>query len=90
MTDTTLPSFPVDDFTLDQVQHALDAAYDEEHRLTGADFTLTQLLDFLGGYDPASAQPTADPDVTVYDAPTYHEHDVIRALITEVRRLRDA
>lgn len=86
------PPFPVDDFTLDQIEHALGGAYsvteDGTHTLVGADFSLTQLLDFLSGFDPARLEPTDDPDTFVYDGAVYHEDDVIRALIAEVRRLR--
>jgi hypothetical protein len=88
----TLPSFPVDDFTLRQVEHALDATYtvelDGTHVQVGADFSLSQLLDFLSGYDPVRLEPTDDPNVFVYSGAVYHPNDVIRALIAEVRRLR--
>lgn len=93
-------AFPVDDFTLDQIEHALDGAYtvdpDGTQTLVGADFSLSQLLDFLSGYDPSRlAQAVNDydtpiPDVFEYPDAVYHPNDVIRALITEVRRLRNA
>lgn len=89
----TLPPFPVDDFTLDQVEHALGGAFtvddDGTHRLGGADFSLSRLLDFLSGYDPNRLEATDDPDVFVYEGAVYHPNDVIQALIAEVRRLRD-
>lgn len=95
-----LPPFPVDDVTLSNVEHAMDGALirDDSGELTvhGAEFGLPQLLDFLAGHDRDSgellegAEMPGFPGVPVYlsDSPTYHEHDVIRALIAEVRRLR--
>lgn len=48
-----LPPFPVDDATLLAVEHALGGAYevddDGTHTLVGADYTLSQLLDFMAG-----------------------------------------
>jgi hypothetical protein len=88
----TLPDFPVDDITLDLLEHALDArlTFTEDGTLThvGADMTVPQLLDFLSGYDPSLSEPTEHPDIKVYPHPIYHEHDVLRALVAEVRRLR--
>lgn len=55
----TLPPFPVDDFTLTQLEHALDTSIevtDEgEHRCVGGEFTMSRLLDFLSGYEPDRA-----------------------------------
>lgn len=92
--------FPVDDFMLDQIEHALAGGYEcdseGQHVLVGADFTLTQLLDFLSGYDAAKLVPdtnqydTPDPTTDVYPDPLYTPRDVILALIAEVRRLRAA
>jgi hypothetical protein len=64
----------------------------------GGDYTLAELLDFLSGYDPTLSVPldTApgpfgdDVEWTEYPFPVYSEHDVIRALVAEVRRLRTA
>ena len=98
-----LGEFPVDDITLDLILHSLDGVYevDEEgnHQLVGADMTLNQLLDFLSGYDESKLIHEGmmpDPmgwgievEMTSYPDPIYHEHDVIRALIHEIQRLRD-
>lgn len=82
-----LPPFPVDDVTLANVEHSLGAAYDGDHNIVGAEFNLLGLLHFLSGSPQAA--PTEDPDI--FDGGTiYHPHDVIKALIREVRRLRDA
>lgn len=87
-----LPSFPVDDVTLDCLEHALNGAWhvdaDGNHRLVGADYSFTQLLDFLSGYDPAWLIETEPGIVEYRGGALYHSHDVIRALIAEVRRLR--
>jgi len=94
----TLAAFPVDDATLGALEHALGGAFavddDGVHTVTGADMSVTGLLDFLSGYDPAKAvlalneydQPM--PDVQEYPEPIYSRDCVIRALIAEVRRLR--
>jgi len=57
--------FPVDDFTLDQVEHALDARLtmvDGEPVVVGADFSLPKLLEFMSGYDPSKVVPLRDDD----------------------------
>jgi hypothetical protein len=51
----SLPPFPVDDITLNALEHALGAALryiGDEPTLVGAEYDLHQLLDFLSGYDP--------------------------------------
>ena len=93
-------SFPVDDITLDAIEHALGGSYtvdeDGTHHLVGSDYTLSTLLDFLSGYD-ASKLELMDGEnewdaIPVYSYPEalYHHTDVIRALIAEVRRLRES
>lgn len=93
----TAASFPVDDFTLDQLEHALDARIGEQGEVVGADFTVPRLLDFLSGYDPTKSVPVVDedapwraPEVFEYPEPVYTRDCAIRALIAEVRRLRGA
>lgn len=50
-----LPAFPTDDFTLDQLEHALGTCYGERdpdtggHLLVGGEFTMSQFLDFMAG-----------------------------------------
>lgn len=62
-----MKSFPVDDLTLDALEHALGGAYDVDedgtHHLVGADYSLDQFLDFVAGIDPtdASAVEVLDP-----------------------------
>ena len=104
----TLPPFPVDEATLSNVMHSLEGVYavDEEgnHNLVGSEFSFSQLLDFLSGYDPNEAiliQEGTDVGggaslveqiggAAIYHYPheTYHHTDVIRALIQEIERLR--
>ena len=96
----TLPPFPVDDVMLDAVEHALGGALTVDEagtqRLVGADYSLPQLLNFLSGYDPEQVVPLVDEDG--YEVPGWTEYVggvmytrdcIIRALIAEVRRLRD-
>jgi hypothetical protein len=107
----SLPPFPVDDATLLAVEHALGGALtydrpadadpdDDGPWLTGADYSLATLLDFLAGAqgrDPnavvlVEGNPTlpgwAGAEVIEDTRLHYSDHDVIRALIAEVRRLR--
>lgn len=71
---------------------------DEGPWLAGADYSLARLLDFLAGTtgDDPDAEVLDPGDLwtddarVVFDSRThYSEHDLIRALVTEVRRLRD-
>ena len=98
----TLADFPIDDVTLGLLDHALGACLtwegvadrDDGPRVVGADMSVSRLLDFLSGYDGSKLTPLVDedgyevPDHFDYPDPLWHEHDVIRALIAEVRRLR--
>lgn len=47
-------TFPLDDFVLNALEHAMEGAYivddNDMHQLVGASFSTQQLLDFLGGY----------------------------------------
>lgn len=113
-TGEVLPPFPVDDATLLAVEHAMGGALtyerpdsklsdsaDEGPWLVGADYSLSELLDFLAGAvgrDPNEILiREGDPERGGWEGaeivedtrPCYHERDVIAALIGEVRRLRD-
>lgn len=104
MSETTepqwLPDFPTDDDMLDRLDHALGTCWtyndDGERVHHGGDYTLTELLDFLSGYDEALAVPLesapgpfgGDVEWTEYPFPVYSERDVMRALVAEIRRLR--
>lgn len=82
---------PVDDEALYLLEEALDYRFvgeDENGDPVGSgEFSLYQLLEFWSGYDPAMLESVGS-DVSEYHGPILGTSDVIRALITEVRRLR--
>lgn len=84
-TGNKLPPFPVDDQTLDMLWDAI-------HPGPGATrSSVTDFLDLmtrLGGSDPDAIQDTILENVHVMRDQFYHEHDVMSALIEEIRRLR--
>lgn len=97
-----LPPFPTDDFTLSQLEHALDTTLASPMQmpfsdvtpgtrtLVGGEFTLAQFLDFMSGADDERATYVGDADgVPVYRSwdQRYSEHDVIRALVARIREL---
>jgi hypothetical protein len=94
------PPFPVDDITLDLIEHSMQGAYrvdpDGTHHLVGSDMTLSGLLQFFSGYNPEFVEQYVDedgfevPDLTVYPYPVYSHESVIQALIDEIRRLRQS
>lgn len=88
-----LPPFPVDDFTLDALDHSLNGAFEVDaegnQKLVGADYSFWQFLNFMSGYDESRLQPTDDPEVNLYNGQVYFPTDIIRSLIHEVRRLRN-
>lgn len=83
---------PVDEQSLRLLKESLDASYnvDEtgQHVLVGADFSLQQLLEFWSGYDKTKLVPIMD-NVYEYPGPVIHTNDVIRALVSEIERLRE-
>ncbi|QNN98925.1 hypothetical protein PBI_MOVA_93 [Mycobacterium phage Mova] len=78
-TPRELPPFPVDDFTLTQIEHALDTCIeitdDGEHRCVGGEFTLSELLDFLSGHDPERATLIGYTD-TIPCTDMHHDHAI--------------
>jgi hypothetical protein len=56
MSAHVLPPFPTDEFTLTQLEHALDTSVevlaDGSYKPVGGEFTLSKFLDFMSGYDP--------------------------------------
>lgn len=77
-----LPPFPTDHVTLAQLEHALNTSIEivrESWRRVGGDYTLSDLLDRMSGYDPATRTPTRRQH--------YSDHDVIRALVGRIREL---
>lgn len=80
----TLPPFPTDASTLDLVDSALSADR------TGST-SLGALLDILSACGGSDVSATADEEtgVLMVRGPVYSADDVIRALVAEVRRLRE-
>lgn len=100
MSEVTLPTFPVDEITLNAIKHTFGGSFtvddDGKYHLEGADYTLNQLLDHYSGYDQSKSEFTGaspgvfgeDVDWYTYPDAVYTVNDVIAALITEVERLR--
>jgi hypothetical protein len=91
----SLPPFPVDDATLDMLMAAIDPRGHGD--LDAETSTVGNFLDFMsqmGGSDPKAVAEVLDdgecggPIIQVMRDPIYHDHDVYRALIAEIRRLR--
>lgn len=86
MTAPAVPSFPVDDSTLDLVWTAI-------HPPEGAtQSSLFTVLDIISDLTFGEVQPDdieqLDGGVTFCTRLRWSEHDLISALVTEVRRLR--
>lgn len=79
-----LPSFPVDDATLDLLWTALHPGPDAERTSVG---DLLTLYSQMAGSDTEAVAEERDGIQTMRD-PEYHHNDVLAALITEVRSLR--
>lgn len=77
----SLPPFPVDDGTLDLLSKAINPGPEAER--SSVEDLLT-LYSQLGGSDTGAVAEVIDER-----DPSYHVHDVLAALIAEVRRLRD-
>lgn len=85
---TRLPPFPVDDATLDLLEQAM-SPWDHgepDAECSSVEAVLT-LLSELGGSDSTAVEEDLGSHQVMRD-PGYHTHNVIAALITEVRRLR--
>ena len=88
---------PVDDEALSRYEEALGAAFgvdgDGRHYLAEGEFTITRLLEFYSGTDDSKVTMLGEAGgVPVYEHPdpAYTRDDLIRALIAEVRSLRQA
>lgn len=82
-----LPSFPTDPATLD----LLEAAILHPGAQASNVGRFLEFMSQLAGADIVAVDEPADPlehrDVTVMRDPQYSEHDVILALIAEIRRV---
>lgn len=81
-----MSDFPVDDLTLDCLEHALNTSRGLDG-LVGGEYTLSQFLDFMSGYNPSNRTVMSGDVYELHDV-LLSEQDVIRALLAEVRRLR--
>ena len=83
--------FPTDETTLSMLEVAMKSYFtcDEEgnHELHG-EFQMATLLEFLSGTSNYS-NIDGDKRFVFRHEPMYSEHDVIQALIDEIRRLRE-
>lgn len=79
-----LPEFPVDDATLDLLWQAVRPGVEADRSSMGE---FLDLMSRLGGSDPDAVEEETD-DIRVMRDQHYHEHDVVAALVTEIRRLR--
>lgn len=86
----SMKPFPTDETTLSMLEVAMESYFtcDEEgnHELHG-EFQMATLLEFLSG--PSKYSNIEDDERFAFrHEPMYSEHDVIQALIDEIRRLR--
>ena len=100
----SIPPFPTDPSTLDLLWIALNPAENEAERtsvsdyldfmsrMAGSDPDAVESIERHGGLDNLAEDLIADDpgayEIHIMRDPIYHEHDVIRSLITEVRNLR--
>lgn len=84
MSPMPLPPFPVDEQTLDLIEAALNPGPDAV-RTSVTD--LCQMYSELAGSDLEAVESEEAGITTMRDA-QYHPHDIIAALVGEVRRLR--
>ncbi len=86
-----LPPFPVDDATLDLLEAAMNPREHGDPDATQS--SVWPLLEFMSQLSGSDTRATVDDDpdggrIVHLRDPLYHDHDVIAALIAEVRRLR--
>jgi hypothetical protein len=84
-----LPPFPVDDSTLDLLSAALDPwAHGDPEAKSSSVWDLLKMMSEMAGSDTTAVEETTESGMHVMRDPHYHDHDVLKALIAEVRRLR--
>ncbi len=90
MADRLLPPFPVDDTTLDLLSAALDPrGHGDELAERSCVGEFLVMVSELGGSDPSAVTEEDEHHRVLRDA-QYSTHDVLAALVAEVRRLREA
>jgi hypothetical protein len=88
MTLPLIPSFPVDDATLDLLEAAINPWVANPDAERSSLHDLLTLFSEMAGSDPKAVAEQLDENTALMRDPVYHEHDVITALIDEIRRLR--
>jgi hypothetical protein len=95
VSDVHLPPFPVDDATLDLLNAAMNPRdHGDPDAEMSSVWSVLKMLSEMGGSDTSAIAEVieeGDDDharVVMMRDPQYHEHDVLQALIAEVRRLR--
>lgn len=91
----SLPPFPVDDATLDLLMAAINPwGHGDPDAKSSSLWDLLTMMSEMGGSDTSAVAEVHDDGsdggpitVTMRD-PHYTDHDVIRALVEEIRRLR--
>lgn len=90
-----LPSFPVDDQTLDLLEAALDPrSHGDTDAKTSGVWPLLEFMSQMAGSDTRAVEEILDDgsdggaSIVMMRDPQYHDNDVIAALVAEVRRLR--
>lgn len=87
-TGNRLPPFPVDAATLDMMWAALHPDHIGPNGEASFMSEFMRMMDELGGSDPRAVKEVISPGLRLMRDQSYHNNDVISALVTEVRRLR--
>lgn len=78
---------PMDDDSLRLIREALDSKIigedDEGNLIRTGEFSLSSLLDFWSGYDPALLREVAD-GVYIYGGTIFSQYDLIRTLVDTI------
>lgn len=87
-TGNRLPPFPVDDATLDMMWAALHPDHIGPNGEASFMGDFIKMMNELGGSDPRAIKEVMGPGLHLMRDQSYHVHDIVSALITEIRRLR--
>ncbi len=83
-----LPPFPVDDATLGLLEQALDPwSHGDPNATSSSLWPFLDMVSEMAGSDLGAVEEEHD-GVKVMRDPRYSEHCLIRALVAEIRRLR--
>lgn len=93
----TLPAFPVDDTTLDMLMAAINPReHGDPDAKSSSVGTFLDFMSQMGGSDTSAVEEVIDdgsnggPAIVLMRDASYHEHNVMEALVEEIRRLRAA